>query len=707
MRRVPLLATLVVALCPASASAATFPAPCSGGATALKAAITQANTAAGPDSVSLGAGCVYTVDQQDNGWYGFNGLPAIGSDITIEGHGATINSAAGSLTRFRFFFVGADPADADTLGYVSPGAGKLTLRDLSLVGGTARGGSSGAGGGGAGLGGAIFNQGTLVIERSTLTGNSAEGGAAAASSDNGGGGLGAEPSNSGNGGGMGNLDGLPGGTGGTGNASGAGGGAGLAGGENGGNAGATPGQGGGPRTGTGGFGAGISGGMSGDGSGGGGNTGSTGNGSGGGRFGQGGGALSGGGGGGAGAGGGQGTPGSGGGGGFGGGGGWGLAAGGHGGFGGGGATTGASGTLGTPGFGGGTPTGGSPSRGGGGAGFGGAVFNMQGTVVIANSTFAGNSATGGGPTDIPGPGKGMGGAVFNMSGAFTAVGSTFAANSAADRGTSIYNLVYDGSTQRNAKTTLRDTIVARGSGAPEDVVSDATDYNLTPITTGTADADIGARDIVGTSSGREGGTITGSPLTGDPLLGPLAANGGLTPSMAPQPGSPALDAGSSFGLTTDQRGLKRPVDLPSVANFGDAADIGSVEQQVPPLPPLPKPAFGKKTLVTLSVGRRIGKKGPVPVILTNHNGFAVSGKLSARSTKKFGRRKHRRYSKLKRKKLSVKAHSKKTIKLSLTKNLRSLLRHKHRIGLLVSAGVTDPAGHHRTVKKKAAPRLRR
>ena len=209
--------------------------------------------------------------------------------------------------------------------------------------------------------------------------------------------------------------------------------------------------------------------------------------------------------------------------------------------------------VGAPGFGGGSATLG-PSRGGGGAGFGGAVFNMQGSVTVVNSTFVSNSATGGAPLDLPDPGKGMGGAVFNMSGSFVAVGSTFAQNSASDRGTTIYNLVYDALTERLAQVTLRDTIVARGTGAPEDLVSDETDYNLVPER-GKADAAIGERNIVQTSAGREDGTITGTALTADPLLQTLASNGGFTQTMLPGAGSPALDAGSAFGLTTDQRGL--------------------------------------------------------------------------------------------------------------------------------------------------------
>jgi hypothetical protein len=708
VRRLPILLLLVAALTPASASAASFTAPCSGttgDVVALKAAIEQANAAPGADTVVLGQGCVYTLSQQDNGWYGLNGLPPISSDITIQGNGATI--ARTGLAGYRFFFVGADPADSDTLNYVTPGAGRLTIRDLTLTGGLASGGNSGAGGGGAGMGGAIFNQGTLVVERSTFVGNGAEGGASGTSAGNGGGGM-AIASNSGNGGGMGGLDGaLAGSIGGAGGTAGGGGGAGIREGQPGtaGNA-SLPGSGGGARSGTGGFGAGISAGMSGDGSGGGGNTTpSAPNGASGGRFSDGGAGLSGGGGGGAGGGGGSGSPGAGGGGGFGGGGGWGLAGGGAGGFGGGGSATGASGSVGIPGFGGGSAT---PSRGGGGAGFGGAIFNMQGSVTVINSTFVGNSANGGAPLDLADPGKGMGGAVFNMSGSFTATGSTFALNHASDRATAIYNLVYDALEERLAKVTLRNTIVARGTGAPEDLVSDETDYNLTPER-GKADAAVGERNIVQTSAGREDGTITGTPLTSDPLLQALASNGGLTQTMLPAEGSPALDAGAASGLTTDQRGLPRPADLPSVANLGDGSDIGAVEVQLPPAngggPTTP--AFGSSALVTIRAARRVGRSGPLLVVVTNSNSFPVSGRLSGRSARKVaGRGGRKRYVKLRSKRLSVAPLGRQTVRLALPRALRVRLQSKRTLPVRLTAAVRDPAGNRRNVHRTVKPKLK-
>ena len=105
-------------------------------------------------------------------------LPAIASPITIVGNGATIQRVADIATPpFRLIFVGADAAAADTLAYATPGPGTLTLEDLTLQGGLAKGGDSSNGGGGAGMGGAIYNQGDLALKRVTITNSYATGGA--------------------------------------------------------------------------------------------------------------------------------------------------------------------------------------------------------------------------------------------------------------------------------------------------------------------------------------------------------------------------------------------------------------------------------------------------------------------------------------------------------------------------------------------------
>jgi hypothetical protein len=72
---------------------------------------------------------------------------------------------------------------------------------------------------------------------------------------------------------------------------------------------------------------------------------------------------------------------------------------------------------------------------------------------------------------------------------------------------------------------------------------------------------------------------------GNPLLGPLANNGGPTPTMALLVGSPAIDRGKNFGIVTDQRGRQRPFDHPGLVNAvgGDGTDIGAFELISPTL----------------------------------------------------------------------------------------------------------------------------
>jgi hypothetical protein len=82
-------------------------------------------------------------------------------------------------------------------------------------------------------------------------------------------------------------------------------------------------------------------------------------------------------------------------------------------------------------------------------------------------------------------------------------------------------------------------------------------------------------DADGCSAVSAAGDLTGSgahPL--DPHLGPLADNGGPAWTMAPQPGSPALDAVplANCSVSTDQRGQPRPDSL-----YPGACDSGAVE----------------------------------------------------------------------------------------------------------------------------------
>ena len=119
------------------------------------------------------------------------------------------------------------------------------------------------------------------------------------------------------------------------------------------------------------------------------------------------------------------------------------------------------------------------------------------------------------------------------------------------------------------KLTLENSIVAgntrTGSGAADDIA------NLSTATLTRIGANIVQTPITNS------GTVTGAGTISNvnPLLAPWANYGGLTNTMRPQGGSPAIDAAVGSTETIDQRGFARPVDGDSAG--AAIADIGSVE----------------------------------------------------------------------------------------------------------------------------------
>jgi hypothetical protein len=428
-------------------------------------------------------------------------------------------------------------------------AGNLTLHNLTLLNGLAQGGAGGpGGGGGAGFGGAVFNEGTLNIIGCTLTGNEARGGAGLAGGGGGGGGLGG-PGDPAGFGGIPNSGGTVGG--GVADAGGFGGGGG---------GGFQPFIGDGDPGGVGGFGGG----------GGGGGLGAT-NGSGNFAGGNGGGGGFGGGGGGAGA--------------------------GHG--------TGSNGSP-AAGFFAGNGRG---TAGGGGSGYGGAVFNLGGTVDIANSTLAGNEARGADAVGGAEPGSAGGGALFNLDGTVTLIYDTVAGNvviggagiNGVAVGGALYNLSLDVGTvtaSRTATVTVANSILADTIGG-SDVANNQINGTATVAATGLS---LVSALVLNT------GTVSGTPFAmANPQLGPLADNGGPTQTMAPLASSPAVGAGSTVaaaGLATDQRG-------PGFLRvFGGAADLGAVEVQPAPAPVVLAPASLPHAPVGIPYGQAVTASGP-------------------------------------------------------------------------------------------------
>ncbi len=210
---------------------------------------------------------------------------------------------------------------------------------------------------------------------------------------------------------------------------------------------------------------------------------------------------------------------------------------------------------------------------------GGAIDNFGGTLTITGSTLSNNTA------------GGSGGAIWTDT-ALTIQSSTISGNSASDFGGGIG--MFDG-TVVIANSTLAFNIAdanddATGQGGAIDVGKRNSAGTLTTTSTiyfgntrGTAlpvaddisltDGSVsGSNNLVGDSA-TAGGITNGSfgNITGvDPLLMPLASNGGTTLTHAIFPGSPAFNAGlAESGISTDQRGKDR--------THGTAPDIGAYE----------------------------------------------------------------------------------------------------------------------------------
>jgi predicted outer membrane repeat protein len=198
---------------------------------------------------------------------------------------------------------------------------------------------------------------------------------------------------------------------------------------------------------------------------------------------------------------------------------------------------------------------------------GGGIYNNKGTLSMTRTTVSGNSATaldGGGIYNNKGPtvsvinstisgnfaNQGLGGGMFNNGSTVTIANTTFMGNSAANSGGGIYL----GGTTLN----LTNTIIA---GSPGGICLNQGGTLAT-----------NSHNLIQDGS-------CGPMLTGDPKLGPLQNNGGLTSTRALLAGSPAIDAGddsvtgSPLSLGTDQRGTGFP------RLSGAHVDIGAFEVQ--------------------------------------------------------------------------------------------------------------------------------
>ncbi|MEO8672950.1 MAG: choice-of-anchor Q domain-containing protein [Tahibacter sp.] len=202
---------------------------------------------------------------------------------------------------------------------------------------------------------------------------------------------------------------------------------------------------------------------------------------------------------------------------------------------------------------------------------GGALSAYAIAMTMSNSSFGGNSA------------NQAGGAIaFDTSGSMAMTNITLSGNSSnASNGGGIYS---------GSNTTLSvtsSTIVGNsangsGGGVKREGINASLLSTIVANNTAATGPDLSGNFLPNSSliKNTSGATLTagnGNLSTGlDPLLGPLAVNGGPTLTLLPTATSPVLNAGdpSASGLPpTDQRGLARI--------SGGRVDIGAVERQTP------------------------------------------------------------------------------------------------------------------------------
>jgi CSLREA domain-containing protein len=206
---------------------------------------------------------------------------------------------------------------------------------------------------------------------------------------------------------------------------------------------------------------------------------------------------------------------------------------------------------------------------------GGGISNKNGGLDVHNSTISGNDAS-------------EGGGAYNHVATMNFYNSTISGNTATSIGGGIYYTFQGQSNGTIQNSTITKNHAPNGGGVMVFNGSSVVRAGNTILAanTGSQGPDLygtiysSGYNILGTTGGSYANFVA---TTGDqvgqfsvinPLLAPLADNGGRTRTHLPLTGSPAIDSGNAFGETADQRGFTRTVN--------GTTDIGAVEVQAAP-----------------------------------------------------------------------------------------------------------------------------
>lgn len=179
--------------------------------------------------------------------------------------------------------------------------------------------------------------------------------------------------------------------------------------------------------------------------------------------------------------------------------------------------------------------------------YGGGIYDAAALTTMTNVTFSENIAR-------------LGGGLYSDTSISSLTNVTFSDNYASVEGggDGIYYKAMDPSN----KLTLKNTLLANDVGGEDCAVASASINNITSA----------GYNIASNNSCNAYFTQPTDQTNVDPLLDPLAANGGFTWTHDLQNGSPAIDKAQCLTqVPTDQRGVARPQ--------GVGCDIGAVERK--------------------------------------------------------------------------------------------------------------------------------